>query len=125
VEQAYKDNLTSIYLDEVEEDIVDSHKQLWEDIKNGDGESLADYLEIQFGEIPYYLNLTNKKDRWKIKQTIFLKLLEYMGFKTKGEVAISQVELMPLSEIRNMLLFVKLNTHKIKESLLMAWSMKL
>ncbi|MDR2544115.1 MAG: PD-(D/E)XK nuclease domain-containing protein, partial [Methanobrevibacter sp.] len=71
-------------------DIINSHKQLWEDIKNGDCESLADYLEIQFGEIPYYLNLTNKKDRWKLKQTIFLKLLEYMGFETKGEVAISQ-----------------------------------
>ncbi|MDR1819484.1 MAG: ATP-binding protein [Methanobrevibacter sp.] len=90
VKQAYKNNLLDLYIDEVEEDIINSHKQLWEDIKNGDCESLADYLEIQFGEIPYYLNLTNKRDRWKLKQTIFLKLLEYMGFKTKGEVAISQ-----------------------------------
>ncbi|GAA5819155.1 MAG: ATPase AAA [Methanobrevibacter sp. CfCl-M3] len=90
VEQAYKDNLVNFYLSEVEEDIIDSHKQLWEDIKNGDGESLADYLEIQFGEIPYYLNLTNKRDRWKLKQTIFLTLLKHLGFKTKGEVAISQ-----------------------------------
>jgi len=29
VEQAYKDNLLNIYLDEFEDDIVDSHKQLW------------------------------------------------------------------------------------------------
>ncbi|MDR2544987.1 MAG: ATP-binding protein [Methanobrevibacter sp.] len=90
VKQAYEDNLIDFYLSEVEKDIINSHKQLWEDIKNGDCKSLSDYLEIQFGEIPYYLNLTNKRDRWKLKQTIFLKLLEYMGFKTKGEVAISQ-----------------------------------
>ncbi|GAA5818066.1 MAG: ATPase AAA [Methanobrevibacter sp. CfCl-M3] len=90
VKQAYEDNLIDFYLSEVEEDIVDFKDELWEDIKNGDGESLADYLEIQFGEIPYHLNLTNKRDRWKLKQTIFLTLLKHLGFKTKGEVAISQ-----------------------------------
>ncbi|GAA5819156.1 MAG: AAA family ATPase [Methanobrevibacter sp. CfCl-M3] len=90
VKQAYEDNLIDFYLSEVEEDIVDFKDELWEDIKNGDGESLADYLEIQFGEIPYHLNLTNKKDRWKLKQTIFLTLLKHLGFKTKGEVDISQ-----------------------------------
>ncbi|MDR2545777.1 MAG: ATP-binding protein, partial [Methanobrevibacter sp.] len=90
VEQAYKDNLLNIYLNEVEEDIIDVRGKLWEDIKKGDCESLSDYLEIQFDEIPYHLNLTNKRDRWKVKQIIFLKLVEYMGFKAKGEVTISQ-----------------------------------
>ncbi|GAA5818418.1 MAG: AAA family ATPase [Methanobrevibacter sp. CfCl-M3] len=90
VKQAYGDNLIDFYLSEVEEDIVDFKDELWEDIKNGDGKSLADYLEIQFGEIPYHLNLTNKRDRWKLKQTIFLTLLKHLGFKTKGEVDISQ-----------------------------------
>jgi Holliday junction resolvase-like predicted endonuclease len=90
VKQAYEDNLIDFYLSEVEEDIVDFKDELWEDIKNGDGESLADYLEIQFGEIPYHLNLTNKRDRWKLKQTIFLTLLKHLGFKTKGEVVINQ-----------------------------------
>jgi hypothetical protein len=90
VKQAYEDNLIDFYLSEVEEDIVDFKEELWEDIKNGDGESLVSYLEILFGEIPYYLNLTNKRDRWKLKQTIFLTLLKNLGFKTKGEMAISQ-----------------------------------
>jgi Holliday junction resolvase-like predicted endonuclease len=90
VEQAYIDNLLKIYLSEVEEDIIDSCVELWDDIKNGDCESLADYLMIQFGEIPYYLNITNKREKWKVKQTIFLTLLKHMGFKIRGEVAISQ-----------------------------------
>ncbi|MDR3291052.1 MAG: ATP-binding protein [Methanobrevibacter sp.] len=89
VEQAYRDNLLKIYLNEVEEDIIDSHDDLWNDIKNGICESLVDYLMIQFDEIPYYLNITNKRDRWKVKQTIFLTLLKHLGFKIRGEVAIS------------------------------------
>ncbi|MDR3292274.1 MAG: ATP-binding protein [Methanobrevibacter sp.] len=90
VEQAYRDNLLKIYLKEVEDDIIDSYGELWDDIKSGDCKSLADYLMIQFGEIPYYLNITNKRDRWKVKQTIFLTLLKHLGFKIRGEVVISQ-----------------------------------
>ncbi|MDR3223689.1 MAG: PD-(D/E)XK nuclease domain-containing protein, partial [Methanobrevibacter sp.] len=46
--------------------------------------------EIQFGEIPYYLNINNKRERWKLKESIFLVLLKNMGFKIKAEVPISQ-----------------------------------
>ncbi|KZX10321.1 ATP-binding protein [Methanobrevibacter filiformis] len=90
VKQAYKDNLINFYLSEVEEDILDFQDELWEDIKNGDCESLTNYLEIQLGEIPYYLNITTRNDRWKVKQTIFLLLLKNMGFKIRSEVPINQ-----------------------------------
>ncbi|MDR3223408.1 MAG: hypothetical protein LBT66_06760, partial [Methanobrevibacter sp.] len=84
VEKAYQDNLLNFYLSEVEDDILDFREELWEDIKNGDCESLSDYLEIQFGEIPYYLNINNKRERWKLKESIFLVLLKNMGFKIKA-----------------------------------------
>jgi hypothetical protein len=90
VEQAYKDNLLNIYLNDVEKDIIDSRIRLWESIKNADCESLSNYLEIQYNETPYQLNINNKRERWKVKQTIFLNLLTNMNFKPKGEIAITQ-----------------------------------
>jgi Holliday junction resolvase-like predicted endonuclease len=90
VETAFVDNLTEIYLNDIEQDIIDSQVTLWESIKNADSETLANYLEIQYNESPYQLNINNKRERWKVKQVIFSNILNVLGFKAKGEVSISQ-----------------------------------
>ncbi|KZX14474.1 ATP-binding protein [Methanobrevibacter filiformis] len=107
VEQAYKNNLTKFYLNEIKEDVIDSQIELWEYIKKGDCESLSNYLEIQFGEIPYYLNLTTKRERWKIKQTVFITLLKNLGFKIKSEEPINQGRIDAIFRDKNLIVITE------------------
>jgi hypothetical protein len=89
VEQAYKSNLTDIYLKKVDDDFKIIQDDMWTWIKNGDCDILAKKLRIKFSRLPLTLRLSKKnKEKWKLYSAIFLTWLDTMGMRIDGEKSI-------------------------------------
>jgi hypothetical protein len=89
VEQAYKDNLTNMYIDELKDEFNILEKDMWDWIKNKECDKLAKKLRIKFARLPLNLKLSEKnKEKWKLYSAIFLAWLDEMGMEMDGEKAI-------------------------------------
>ncbi|MDR3222388.1 MAG: ATP-binding protein [Methanobrevibacter sp.] len=89
VEQAYKSNLTDIYLKKVDKDFKVIQDDMWAWIRNGDCDILAKKLRIKFSRLPLTLRLSKKnKEKWKLYSAIFLTWLDTMGMRIDGEKSI-------------------------------------
>ncbi|MDR2545433.1 MAG: AAA family ATPase [Methanobrevibacter sp.] len=89
VEQAYKDNLTNIYLGKVADDFNIIKDDMWTWIRDGDCDKLAKKLKIKLSRIPFSLRLSKKStEKWKLYSTILLTWLDEMGMRIDGEKVI-------------------------------------
>lgn len=90
VNQAYKNNLTKIYVSDVGDDFNTLADEMWEWIKNGECDKLAKKLKIKLSRIPFSLRLNKESsEKWKIYSAIFLTWLDTMGMRFDGEKIIS------------------------------------
>ncbi|MDR3223797.1 MAG: ATP-binding protein [Methanobrevibacter sp.] len=90
VEQAYKDNLTNIYLCDVKDEFDNLQKDMWDWIRNGDCDKLAKKLKIKLSRLPLTLRLSKENtEKWKLYSAIFLTWLDEMGMRIDGEKTIS------------------------------------
>ncbi|KZX12819.1 ATP-binding protein [Methanobrevibacter curvatus] len=90
VEQAYKDNLTNMYIDELKEEFNILEKDMWDWIKNKECDKLAKKLRIKFARLPLNLKLSEQNpEKWKLYSAIFLAWLDEMGMEMNGEKTIS------------------------------------
>ncbi|MDR3290989.1 MAG: ATP-binding protein, partial [Methanobrevibacter sp.] len=89
VEQAYKDNLTNIYLEDVKNEFDNLQNDMWDWIRNGECDKLAKKLKIKLSRLPYSLRLSKENtEKWKLYSAIFLTWLDEMGMRFDGEKTI-------------------------------------
>ncbi|MDR3290810.1 MAG: ATP-binding protein [Methanobrevibacter sp.] len=89
VEQAYKENLTNIYLADVKNEFDNLQNDMWDWIRNGECDMLAKKLKIKLSRLPYSLRLSKENtEKWKLYSAIFLTWLDEMGMRFDGEKTI-------------------------------------
>ncbi|MDR3222930.1 MAG: ATP-binding protein [Methanobrevibacter sp.] len=89
VRQAYKDNLTNIYLADVKDEFDNLQNDMWDWIRNGECDKLAKKLKIKLSRLPYSLRLSKENtEKWKLYSAIFLTWLDEMGMRFDGEKTI-------------------------------------